>query len=302
MSTTSHDAGRGLEVRRHRPYLWLVLAAGVLLAVVAGLLFAVGGSSKASAGSDHFGRDLEVAYLSTDGAQQAFLEYVADEIAPDYDITVEPTGIGDPNQLQAAVSKGEIAATVYAHEPWIEQSDAANGTRLTATEPVFQWAYSLWSSQHDSFEAVPDGATIAILDDPANTAQALLLLANNDVITLEDGIDPATATLKDVASNPRNLKFEQIAFGTAARTLDDFDAIVSYNFEFTAAGIPAKNKIFAPPAPSVFAAQLGSGTKYLDDASVKRLVEAFADPRVQEYLATTTDPAVEGQLAPVSDT
>jgi D-methionine transport system substrate-binding protein len=302
MSTThppTSPSDRGFEIRRRRPWLWAVAAAAIAALVVA-LVVALGGDDEAAAGGDHFGSDLKVAYLSTDGAQQAFLEYVASEIAPDYDITIDPSGIGDPNQLQAAVSKGEIAATIYAHAPWLKQSDAANGTHVTATEPVFQWAYSLWSSKYDSIEALPDGASIALLDDPANTSQALQMLASNDVITLKDGVDPATSTLDDIESNPRHFDFKQIAFGTAARTLDDFDGILSYNFEFTAAGIPVEEKIFAPPAPRVFAAQLGIGTKYVDEASVKRLIQAFGDPRVQDYLATTADPAVQGQLAPVS--
>lgn len=291
---------RGFEIKKRRPWLWIAAAIVALAAVATGAVFVLGAGDKAGANGDHFGTDLKVAFLSTDGAQEAFLKYVASEIAAQYDIKIEPTGIGDPNQLQAAVSNGEIAATVYAHAPWLAQSDAANGTKVTPTEPVFQWAYSLWSAKYASFDAVPDGAKIAILDDPANTAQALQLLASNDVISLKSQVDPSKATLNDIASNPRHLQFQQIAFGTAARTLNDFDGILSYNFEFVAAGIPLKDKIFAPPAPRIFAAQLGIGTKYVDEASIKRLIKAFADPRIQQYLADTTDPAVRGQLAPVS--
>ncbi|MCU1569924.1 MAG: hypothetical protein JWR33_665 [Naasia sp.] len=299
--SSAQPAERGFELRKRRRWPWIV-AALVVVALVAGF-FVVralqSGGANAAAG-DHFGRDLKVAFLSTDAAQEAFLQFIADDIASDYDITVEPVGVGDPNQLHAAVSDGEIAATIYAHAPWIEQANAANGWTLEPTEPVFQWAYSLWSSQYGSFDELPDGANIAILDDPANTAQALLLLANDGQITLDPGVDAAKATLDDIAENPRELHFTPIAFGTAARTLDDFDGIISYNFEFAAADIPAEYKIYAPEAPLVFASQLAISQPYVDEASVKDLIAAFADPRVEDFLATTEDPAVKGQLAPVS--
>lgn len=298
--TTPDGGDRGFERKRRSALPWWIGggAAVAIAAVVA--VIAVQGAQPSAADGAHFGTDLKVAYLSTDAAQEALLEFVADEIAPDYGITVEASGIGDPNQLHRAVSEGEIAATIYAHAPWLAQSNAANGWTLEPTVPVFQWAYSIWSSQHTSFDSIPDGATIGILDDPANTAQALLLLANDGVIGLDKKVDPATATLGDIVENPRDLQFKQIAFGSAARSLDDFDAIISYNFEFVAAGLPSGYKIHAPEAPLVFAAQLAVSKPYLGEENITKLVEAFSDPRIAEFLTTTDDRAVQGQLTPVS--
>lgn len=303
MSSTSADlqtGDRGFERRTRSRWPWYVGGGAVLVIAALVTVFVVQGARSTPTDGPHFGTDLQVAYLSTDAAQQALLEFVADEIAPDYGITVEAKGIGDPNQLHRAVSEGEIAGTIYAHAPWLAQSNAANGWTLEPTVPVFQWAYSVWSSQYESFDALPNGATIGILDDPANTAQALLLLANDGVIELDDAIDPANATLDDVVENPRDLQFKLIAFGSAARSLDDFDAIISYNFEFVAAGLPAEYKVYAPEAPLVFAAQLAISKPYLGEESIKHLIEAFSDPRIAEYLETTDDPAVQGQLTPVS--
>ncbi|MFT4267434.1 MAG: MetQ/NlpA family ABC transporter substrate-binding protein [Xenophilus sp.] len=293
------NLNRGFDVAKRSR---LPLALGILVVVIAAAIayvFAFNRHPAATAG-EHFGPRLKVAYLSTDAAQEAFLKYIAKDIAGTYGIEVEPIGIGDPNQLHAAVSSGEIAATIYAHRPWIEQSNAANHWTLVPLEPVFQWAYSLWSSKYKSLDELPSGARIAILDDPANTAQALLFLANNDVIKLKENVDPSKGTVKDIAENPRNFKFVPIAFGTAARTLADFDGIISYNFEFIAAGTPAAYKIFAPEAPLVFASQLAVSKPYISESNVEKLTKAFADARVQNYLATTDDPAVKGNLAPVS--
>ncbi len=289
---------RGFAVKKKRWPLYLGALAVVVVAAAASLYAFRSGAN--IGGGEHFNSDLKVAYLGTDAAQEAFLKYIAKDIAGDYNIKVEPVAIGDPNQLHAAVSTGEIAGTIYAHRPWIEQSNAANNWTLVPLEPVFQWAYSLWSSKYKKLEDLPEGARIAILNDPANTAQALLLLANNNVITLKSGIDPAKATVKDIDGNPKKFDFIPIAFGTAARTLDDFDGIISYNFEFIAAKTPPEYKIFAPEAPLAFAAQLAVSKPYVAESNIGQLVKAFGDKRVQQYLASTDDPAVKGNLVPVS--
>ena len=266
---------------------------------MAAVFAAVLGVSADDSPDTEFGTRLKVGYLSTDAAQEAVVDFVAEEIAPEYGIEVVPTGIGDPNQISQAGNEGGLAASIYAHRPWLEQLNDAKGWTVTAVEPVFQWSYSAYSSRVESLEELPDGATIGILDDPANTAQALMLLEGAQIITLDPNVDASKATLKDVAENPRNLELQPIAFGTAARSLDDLDAVITYNFEFVAAGTPAKYKIYSPDAPEVFASQLAIGEDFLEDPNIKTLIEAFGDPKLQDYLATTDDPAIVDQLAPV---
>ena len=42
------------------------------------------------------------------------------------------------------------------------------------------------------------------------------------------------------------------------------------------------------------------GTQFLNDPQIVKLQKAFADPRVKQYLETTSDPLVKGVLTPVS--
>jgi D-methionine transport system substrate-binding protein len=76
---------------------------------------------------------------------------------------------------------------------------------FTAVGPVFQWAYSVYSSKYSSLSALPSGAQIALLNDPANTAQALWLLERAGEITFKPGTVPWSATTSDIASNPHKL-------------------------------------------------------------------------------------------------
>jgi D-methionine transport system substrate-binding protein len=285
----------------------VVLAAiAVLALVIAGVVaWRVTASDDASGGKaavdgSHFGTKFQIAYQASSASEKAFLDYLDKEIAPDHGVTIEPVGIEDGNQLDKATADGKYIANIYQHKHWLKQVTESTGWKLSALGPVFQWSYSVYSEKYDSFDKLPKGATIALLNDPANTAQALWILEREGAITFKDGVDPAEATEQDIATNPRGFKFKYIEYGAGPRSLPSVDAVIDYNMSFVDAGTPDSERILAPDAPKDFAGQLVVGTKYDDDPQVKVLKEIFFDPAVQGYLKTNDDPALQGQLAPVS--
>jgi ABC-type metal ion transport system substrate-binding protein len=158
----------------------------------------------------------------------------------------------------------------------------------------------VYSTKYPSLSALPSGAQIALLNDPANTAQALWLLERAGEITFKPGTVPWSATTSDIASNPHKLQFVFVDYGAGPRTLSSVDAVIAYNMQFIAAGTPTKDRIYAPPAPRSFAGQLVVGDAYRNDPQVKKLIKVFFDARVQPYLRTTDNPALKEQLSPVA--
>lgn len=282
---------------------WLVPAvvAVVILLVAAALVakFAGGSDAKTVAGS-HFGTTFKIAYQASSASEGAFLDYLDEEIAPKYGVTIAGQPIEDGNQLDQATADGQYIANIYQHKHWLAQVTSSTGMKLTALGPVFQWSYSVYSSKYKSMDELPDGATIALLNDPANTAQALWILERGGYLTFKPGVDPWAATDEDIASNPHRWKFTYMEYGAGPRTLDSVDAVIDYNMSFVDAGTPDSERIYSPPAPKEFAGQLVVGSDYVDDPQVAKLKQIFFDPAVQKYLATNDDPDLKGQLAPVS--
>jgi D-methionine transport system substrate-binding protein len=276
-------------------------AAAVLVAIVVVLavVLSKGSSSKTVSGSS-FGATLPVAYEASSSSERAFLQYLDKTIAPTYGLKIQPVGIQDGNQLDEATAHGQFAANIYQHIHWLNEVVKSTGMKLTAIGPVFQWAYSVYSTKYSSLSALPNGAQIALLNDPANTAQALWLLQRAGEITFKPGTVPWSATTGDIATNPHDLHFVFVDYGAGPRTLSSVAAVIAYNMQFIAAGIPAKDRIYAPPAPRSFAGQLVVGDAYRNDPQVKKLIKVFFDPRVQPYLKTTTNPQLKEQLSPVA--
>lgn len=276
-------------------------AAAVLVAIVVVLavVLSKGSSSKTVSGSS-FGTTLPVAYEASSSSERAFLQYLGKTIAPTYGLKIQPVGIQDGNQLDEATAHGQFAANIYQHIHWLNEVVKSTGMKLTAIGPVFQWAYSVYSTKYSSLSALPNGAQIALLNDPANTAQALWLLQRAGEITFKPGTVPWSATTSNIATNPHDLHFVFVDYGAGPRTLSSVAAVIAYNMQFIAAGIPAKDRIYAPPAPRSFAGQLVVGDAYRNDPQVKKLIKVFFDPRVQPYLKTTTNPRLKEQLSPVA--
>ena len=279
---------------------WLGVAAALVVIVVALVVVLSKGPSAKTVTGSHFGATLPVAYEASSGSERAFLLWLNQAIAPTYGVKIEPVGIQDGNQLDEATAHGQFAANIYQHIHWLNEVVQSTGMKLTAIGPVFQWAYSVYSSKHSSLAALPNGAQVALLNDPANTAQALWLLERAGEITFKPGTVPWSATTSSIASNPHNLHFVFIDYGAGPRTLGSVDAVIAYNMQFIAAGTPTKDQIYAPPAPRSFAGQLVVGDAYRNDPQVKKLIKVFFDPRVQPGLAATTNPLLKDQLSPVA--
>jgi D-methionine transport system substrate-binding protein len=303
MSQNAPQGDFALRGTRKRSRLWLGGGGAVLVAViVVVVILATGGSSTKTVAGSHFGRTMQVAYEADSASERAFLVWLNKAIAPSYGVRIDPVGIEDGNQLDQATADGQFAANIYQHIHWLNEVVKATHMKLTAVGPVFQWAYSVYSQKYKNLQSLPQGAQIALLNDPANTAQALWLLERAHEITFKPGTVPWSATTSDIASNPHDLKFVFVDYGAGPRTLPSVSAVVAYNMQFNAAHVPSKDKIYAPAAPRSFAGQLVVGTKYRHDPQVEKLIKVFMDPRVQKYLAHTSNPALKDQLTPVSAT
>ncbi|MCW2732563.1 MAG: metal transporter substrate-binding protein [Mycobacterium sp.] len=291
------DAGtHGFTISKRRRWPYLLLAVLVILA--ASTYFIFFRSSAAKSANDTAGATLQVVYLDSNPAEKRIIEYVAKEIAPDYDVKVAAVGLGDSTQINSAINDGRYAGTIFQHRHWLQQVLDANPNfrEQAATGPIFHWVFGIWSDKYRTPQEIPDGASVSLLADPANNAQGIWYLAQAGLITLKRGADVTALTQNDIASNPKNLKFTLLDFGAQPRALQDLDAIVGYAESFLAAGVSEDKLIFAPKSPDEFASVLTVGSNYVDTANVQNLIKAFKDPRVQTFIAQ--DPEVEKLALP----
>jgi ABC-type metal ion transport system substrate-binding protein len=294
--TAPDQDDHGFELKRNAKWAWIAIALAVAIIGVVVVRYAFFNETKSA--NEIPGATLVVATNEGNAAEQALIEYIGREVAPRHGIKVAFRGLSDSNTINRAVNDGEVAGTIYQHKLWLGQVLEANPDfRETAATPVFRWGFGIWSDKYTDVRQLPDGANVSLYSDPANEAQGLWLLERAGLITLKPGVDKWQATQKDIDTNPKHLKFTLLDFAAQSRSLPDLDAAVGYTEYYLAAKVPISQQIFAPPAPDEFAGQLTIGTKWADTENIKKLVETFKDPAVQQFLAT--DPSVKNILLPL---
>lgn len=269
----------------------------VVIAIAGGVIYA-----KVSNQDKPFGTTLKVATWSTDIAAESLLKYITDEVAPGHGITIEPVKIDNLIEINRAVDAGTVAGNFFEHQPFLNDAIAANGFKLTLAAPTFTWDQASYSNKYRSWDQVPIGAKIALRDDPAGQAIALLDLAADKQITLKPGKDTVQdlPQLSDVQTDPKNYQFVQVPIGQLARSLVDVDVIVVHISDVYAAGLSENQIIAREPAPKGSEGGLVVSDKHLNDPNVQKLIATFKDPKIAEFLQTTGNELIRNTLGPIN--
>lgn len=283
--------------RGRRPLVLKLAGGGVAVAaVVGGIIYA-----NTSNADQPFGTNLKVATWSTDIAAENLLQFISTEVAPDHGITIEPVQIDNLIEINRAVDAGNVAGNFFEHQPFLNDAIAANGFELTLAAPTFTWDQATYSNNYRSWDELPTGASIALRDDPAGQAIALLDLAEAGQITLKPGKDTIDGLpqLGDIESNPKNYEFVQVPIGQLARSLADVDAVTVHISDVYAAGLTEDQILARHPAPAGSEGGLVVSNKHLEDPNVQRLIETFHDPKIADFLETTDNALIRDTLGPI---
>ncbi|NNM73153.1 MetQ/NlpA family ABC transporter substrate-binding protein [Enterovirga aerilata] len=184
----------------------------------------------------------------------------------------------------AALDAGELEANSFQHTPYLDNQKADRGFRIEAVGLTVNFPMGVYSKKHKSFDAVPQGGSIAIPNDPTNGGRALLLLQDKGVLKLKPdvGFKPSVA---DIVENPRRLRFIEVDAAQTPRSLDDVDAAAINTNYLVSAGLSPNDAILKedPKGPYVNLIAVRSADK--DKPWVKELVEAYRSPEVKAFIA-----------------
>lgn len=111
---------------------------------------------------------------------------------------------------------------------------------------------AVYSDKIKKGEAIPDGATIGIPNDPSNGGRALLLLAEQKLIEVKD-ITDVTTSVADITGNPHGYKFLELDAATIPRSLPDVTvAVINANYALPAGLNPVKDSLMVEGAASPY--------------------------------------------------
>ncbi|KAF1049587.1 MetQ/NlpA family ABC transporter substrate-binding protein [Xylophilus sp.] len=211
---------------------------------------------------------------------------VVKPVAAKNGLTVQLVTFNDYQLPNAALNAGDIDANAFQHKPFLDGQIKARGfdivpVGLTVTAPL-----GIYSKKYKSLDALPEGASVGIQNDPSNGNRALLLLQSYKLITLKpEAVKNNNATPLDVVANPRRIKLVPLDAALLPRSLDDLDAASINNDYAEKSGLSFVRDAIAKEAPDgPYANLIAVKTASKDKPWVKKLVAAYQSPEVKAYI------------------
>ena len=186
-----------------------------------------------------------------------------------------------PNQ---ALDAGELEANSFQHKPYLDNQVKDRGFKIESVGLTVNFPIGIYSSKYKSWAEIPDGATIAIPNDPTNGGRILLLLQDKGVLKLKDGVG-FKPTVADITGNPKKLKILELDAAQTPRSLTDVAAAaINTNYAVDAKIDPA-SAILREDAKGPYVNLIAVRTADKDKPWVKTLVDTYHTPEIKAFIA-----------------
>lgn len=221
---------------------------------------------------------------------------VAKEILAEQGIELEILEYTDYVQPNLVVDSGEVDANYFQHTPYLNQFNEENGTEVVCAGLIHYEPFGIFAGKTAAIDELADGARISIPNDATNGARALLLLQQEGIITLKEGVG-IEATKYDIVDNPLNVEIVEMEAAQLPLSLEDVDlAVINGNYALDAGLNPATDALAiedaSGDAAQYFANLVGVKAGREEDPVILALVAALQSQEVADFINETYDGAV----------
>ncbi|QEA39812.1 MetQ/NlpA family ABC transporter substrate-binding protein [Pistricoccus aurantiacus] len=244
----------------------------------AGLLSA---AMLAGCGGDQEAQDQILKVGTVAGPETEVMQVAANRAKDEYGLDVKIVEFTDYVSPNAALADGSLDANAFQHEPYMVSMVEDRGYDFAIAGRTFVYPIGAYSEKYDSIEDLPDGATIALPNDPSNEGRSLILMHDEGLIELKDP-ENLEATPIDIAENPRNFKFREIEAAQLPRVLQDVDMAFINNTFAQPAGLSLDDALIkeGPDSPYVNLIVVREGDQ--EREAIRQLVSAYQSDEVAQ--------------------
>src|SRR6201991_3663640 len=233
--------------------------------------------------------DDKVIKVGTIGGPDAQIWEVVTKVAKREGLNVKVVEFNDYIQPNAALDAGDLDANSFQHQPYIDSQVKQRGYKIENVGLTYISPLGVYSKKLKSLKDLPQGAKVAVPNDPSNESRALLLLQAQGVLKLKAGagMNGNNATPLDVADNPKKVKLVELDAAQLPRTLADVDAAaINTNYALAAGLQPTQDAIALEDTHSPYANRIAVRAQCKDKPWVKKLVAAYQSDDVRQFIKT----------------
>lgn len=216
---------------------------------------------------------------------------VKDKLAKE-GVNVEIIEFTDYVQPNLALNDKNLDANYFQHKPYLDEFARSRNLKLVSAGAIHLEPMSVFSKKIKDLKDLPDGARVAIPNDPTNGGRALLVLQSAGLIKLRDSA-PITATPQDITENKKNLQFSELEAPQLPRSLEDADiSVININFALEAKLNP-KDAIFTESGDSPYANIVAVREGDENRPEIKKLIEALTGKESKDFIEKKYNGAIK---------
>ena len=245
-------------------------------------------SSQTSQAGSH--SELKTVKIASVGSDADIWRHIAEsEQAKKAGLKIEVQEINGGVPLNESVADGTVDANAFQSIGYLKGFNEANSNKLVPVGTTYIEPMGLYSKKVKSLRDLPNGAKVALPDNPYNTTRALRLLESAGLIKLPSDFKDGTGTPSDIVENKKNLEFLLIDDTTSVRVLDDTDLIAIGNTIALEGGLNVlKDSLFYEKADKSTITSINViavKAENADKEEYKKLVDLYHDPEIQKFIS-----------------
>ncbi|MGY3743384.1 MetQ/NlpA family ABC transporter substrate-binding protein [Leuconostoc inhae] len=193
--------------------------------------------------------------------------------------------------LNTATAEGKIDVNAFQSYAYYDAYNKSNkNNQLSVLGTTYLEPMGIYSNKYKAIKDIPDGATIAIANNAANTARGLRLLEKSGLITLQSNFGSLSG-VNAIKSNPHRLKFREIDDTTGPRVFKDDDiaaALIGNTIALEGKLNVLKDTIFYEKINQSTKDNiniLATASKEKNNKQFKQLVQLYHSQTVQKYVS-----------------
>lgn len=199
-------------------------------------------------------------------------------------VKVKVIEFNDYVQPNLALAEKELDANFFQHKPYLDTFSKEHKLNLAVLTAVHLEPMGVYSQSIKNVADLPDGAKIAVPNDPTNGGRALKVLETAGILKVrpEAGI---LASPADIVDNPKHVKIVEVEAAQLPRALDDVDAaVINSNYALAAKLNPTKDAIAIESKDSPYANVVVVRAGDENRPELQKLKNALLTPEVKKFL------------------
>jgi ABC superfamily ATP binding cassette transporter, substrate-binding protein len=247
-------------------------------------------STASSSNAQSSASELKTVKIASVGSDADIWRHIAEsEQAKKAGLKIEVQEINGGVPLNESVADGTVDANAFQSIGYLQGFNEANSNKLVPVGTTYIEPMGLYSKKVKSLNDLPNGAKVALPDNPYNTTRALRLLESAGLIKLSSDFKDGIGTPSDIVENKKNLEFLLIDDTTSVRVLDDTDLIAIGNTIALEGGLNVlKDSLFYEKADASTITSINViavKAENADKEEYKKLVDLYHDPEIQKYIS-----------------